>query len=132
MLSETIYEESIGLIEDQQYQQVMSELADEIDALRMQNSRESMDELILQRESMATSRKFLTERLDKLLRSLADYLLEQNEGERVELYLRERLIARPADSRSHVKLTDPRYLSDRKPIGEYRLQPAALEELKSD
>lgn len=117
MLSETIYEESVGLIEENQHEEILADMNAEIENLRMQNELPAMNKLVKQRNQSEASHQFLKRRLRTMLQQLADYLLRENNGQSVEIFLRERLIARPVDVQSRVRLTDTRFLSEANSLG---------------
>lgn len=117
MLSETIYEESVGLIDENQHEEILANMNAEIEVLRMQNELPAMNQLVRQRNESEESYQFLKRRLQALLQQLADYLLRKHSGQSVEIFLRERLIARPVDVQSRIRLTDTRFLSEPNSLG---------------
>ncbi len=119
MLSETLFEEAAGFLDQRQHDDIVAQINMQIESARLQNERAIMLELVEQREGLITTRQYLKQRVKMLLQSIANYLVAKHEGETVEIFLRERLIAGPADIRSRVKLTDPRYLSERRSLGQF-------------
>lgn len=119
MLSETIYEESLGLVDEQQHAEMLDGMNVEIEELRLRNERATMDSLVREREQTKENNSYLEKRIGNLLNSLAQSLLAQHGGDSIELKMRERLIARPVDVQSRVKLTDRRFLSDPKSLGTF-------------
>ena len=119
MLSETIYEESINLVDENQHQQMLRDMNAEIENLRLNGELPSMQQLVVQRDRLEENYQYSRNRLDEMLQQLANFLLADYEGKSIELFLRERLIARPVDIQSRVRLTDPRFLSDPISLGEF-------------
>ncbi len=111
MLSETVHQECANLPTREEHNQLMREMQQEIERLRLEGELPTMNLMAGERENLARSLQAARVRSRKLLSSIARYLLEQHGGQSIELSLMERLIARPVDIQSRVKLSDARFLS---------------------
>ena len=85
----------------------------------LENDRQQAADLYLQTQK----------RIDGLLRATALQLLRETNGERLELFARERSIASPLDIVAGEKLDDDGYLSQPLPIGKFELAELIGEEL---
>lgn len=119
MLSETVYRECSSLPEPGDHRQWLASITQEIEVCRQQGELPSMRQLIDQRDSRQTQYQLATRRRNELVKAVAGHLLRRHSGDRIELYLVQRLIPRPVDVQSGVRLTDSRFLSEPRLIGNF-------------
>ena len=112
MLSETLYTQCSTLPELSAHRQTMVALSQDIDSYRQKGELRTMKKLVRDRDVRDQVYKISTARRDALLRALGEHLLSVHSGESIELYLLERLIPRPYDVQSGVRLNDPRFQSE--------------------
>ena len=119
MLSETLYRECSTLPDSNDHRQAMVTIAQQIQSYRQNGEMPSMRQLVRDRDNRVRDYKVATQRRDELLQAIASQLLKRHSGDSIDLYLIERLIPRPVDIQSGVRLTDPRFLSEPRFIGSY-------------
>lgn len=119
MFSETFYEDVSSLPSPTEQVKLIDEMEQEIEFYRIKGELASANQLIHQRDQVVNDYETNNQRVSILKQHLADYLLQLHDGDSVEIRLLERLIPRPVDVRSRVKLTDSRYLSEPKSLGQF-------------
>lgn len=119
MLSETVYQDRASLPEPRDYQQLIQQLDSEIQDLRLRGEIATMYHMIRERDLQSKDYQSTKVRTELLLRDIARFLLREHQGQSIELILRERLIARPVDIDSHIKLNDPRFLSEPRSVAKF-------------
>ena len=122
MLSETLYSQCSTLPSPADHRQLLFSLSQEIELYRERGELATMHQLIKNRDLQKQDYQISTNRRDQLLRSIARHLLAVHSGASIELYLLERLIPRPFDVASGVRLTDPRFLSEPRFLGRFDLE----------
>ncbi|MEM7454058.1 MAG: hypothetical protein AAF456_06850 [Planctomycetota bacterium] len=111
MLSETIYNEYVSLYA-LPFEEVDRDLEASAEALKLAGRFSIADSI---NEERARNRRQFDDsrkRFDELVGGVASWLLKENEGVEVELFLLERAIASPLDVLTGIELDDPRFLTD--------------------
>ncbi len=120
MLAETIYTELSGTPDAKSFAKAQSTLRNEVTELRSAGKLKPAKQLAARIDLLDAEYQRTRKRIDKLLRSVASALLEdQTDADAVELALFERSIPLPADVIDGVKLDDERYLSQPMSIGQF-------------
>ena len=128
MLSESIYEDQVQLIEDAEFEQIAQQLSAEAEEVRVRGELHYARDLIRERELLLINQTTRIARTNHLKNELAQFLLKKHGGERIELFLLERLIADPNDIASRFRLNHPRFLSEPRSIGKFTVErPGELE-----
>lgn len=117
MLSETIYREHVFTPDQVGFEQSQQQLTNEILAFRAAGEFAIVKQLEQRRLEQQSQYQNARQRIDDLVNSLAKHLVAANDGESVQLFVRERLIAGPLDIDAGIPLDDKRYLSPPIPIG---------------
>ena len=117
MLSETLYEEHAFTPDQEAFDAEQEALEKEIAKKRSEGVFESVKTLEAQKLDRRDQYERTRQRIDAFVTSLESHLLQRYGGEKVELFLRERMLPEPTDVRLGVSLDDPRYLSPLLPIG---------------
>ena len=120
MLAESLFTELDGTPDAKSFAAAQATLRAEVETLRSAGKLKNAKRLTTRIDQLDVEYERTRRRIDGLLRSLATSLLnEQPDAETVELVLFERSIPLPADVVDHVKLDDPRYLSQPMAIGTF-------------
>lgn len=117
MLSETIYREHMFTPDRASFEQAQQQLDKEILEARAAGQFAIVKQLEQRRLEQQNQYQNARRRIDDLVNSLARNLAAANDCQSVQLFVRERLIARPMDVVAGIRLDDERYLSPPIPIG---------------
>ena len=128
MLSETLYGQCSVIPDSDKHRQSLMALAQDIEAYRAQGELPTMRKLVQDRDERARDYDISRKRRDDLVKSVAEHLLAQHGGEAIELYLIERLIPRPFDVQSGIRLNDSRFLSEPRFIGRFKASDFSMPE----
>ena len=119
MLSESVYTDQVQLIDDSEFDAIIQQLSAEAEAIRLRGELPNARGLIQERERLVVDQAARKARTSHLLNQLAQFLLRKHGGDRIELSLRERLIAAPTDVESRIQLNHPQFLSAPRSIGKF-------------
>ena len=119
MLSETLYRECSTIPDTEEHRQWLATTTQEIEFYREKGELPTMRQLVLQRDVRVRDYELAKQRKDQLIQAVAQQLLQRHSGKSIELFLVERLIPRPVDVQSGVRLSDPRFLSEPRSIGRF-------------
>ena len=122
MLSETLYGQCSAIPNAVDHRQALMTLSQDIEDYRAQGELPTMRKLVRDRDERAHNYEISRKRRDELVRSVAGHLLARHAAETIELYLLERLIPRPIDVQSGVRLNDRRFLSEPRFIGRFKAE----------
>lgn len=118
MLSESLFQQ-VSMPPPEEHRQTVAAMQRTIEQLRLEQKLPAMRKLVAEKQQLVQEYELARKRSDDLLRGLAEYLLSRHDGQKVELQMRERLIAPPFDVASGIQLNDSRFLSEPRKLGEF-------------
>lgn len=122
MVSETLFQELMFTPDQKSFDASQADLQKQIDDLKSRGKFDLVQSLEDDFEERATVYKTTSERIDTLIRATAGWLIQEHEGERIELFVQERLIASPLDIAAGARIDDEVYLSPPHPIGDFTFE----------
>ncbi len=120
MLSESVYDHYAFTPSPEMFADSLKGVQKEIDTARTEGAPREIVEILEARQwNMRQNYDLSSRRLDVLLRGIARYLMQEHQGESIQLFCLERLIPLPADVRAGATLQDARYLSEPQEVGNF-------------
>lgn len=120
MLSETLFEELTQTPDQESFDESQRFLQEQIERFQQAGQGRLAEPLVARRDRFSRMYPLTLKRIDELKQSIAQKLMEQQGGTRIELFVRERGLPSPAQIAIGEKLNDSRRLSEPILIGEFR------------
>lgn len=121
MLSETVYQELSLTLDQQSFEDTDREFERQIEAFKLSGKQRLANLIQKEKERVALNHANSQMRIDGLIRSIGNTLLQRHDGVEIEMFIQERSIPFPAAVLTGQKLDDPIFLSELRKIGQYRL-----------
>jgi hypothetical protein len=123
MLGETVFQEHALTPDQKSFAATDAELEAQIKELRLHGKFNVSDRLIVERQRRAEQYAATRRRIEELVWAIANQLLRQYDGTRIELFVQERNIPFPVQVLTGSQLEDAEFLSPLRKIGEFQINP---------
>jgi hypothetical protein len=120
MLSESIYNEHAMTPDEKSFRETDAELSEQVDALRKNGKFALSERIARERSKMADQYRDTRLRIDELVSSLAQHLMQVHDGKHIELFVQERGLPFTVQVLTGTNIDDPQFLSKLTKIGEFR------------
>ena len=111
MLSERVYEEHIGTLDEESHLATLAEFDRRAKELQKAGGAAQAKQLLQERRRQAEDYTQARARIDALVTAIAKHLLKNHDGQSVELFVQERVIPQPVDVAMGKELDDKDYLA---------------------
>ena len=111
MLSERVYEEHLLTLDTESHRNTIAEYDRRLEQLKKEGLATRASQLAAERDQQVESYKQTRSRIDAVVTAIGNHVLEKHDGQSVELFLQERVIALPDDIALGKKISDRSYLT---------------------